>query len=99
MKASQPEAVKRSGKKLQVGTQSRSTACVRAGIERVLMGEIGEILVAKAWNSQRRGNIGKTQPSAPPPHLDFNTWLAPAVQSALVLGAAPHPHKFPRSTP
>lgn len=72
------EAVKRSGKKLQVGTQSRSTACVRAGIERVLQGEIGEILVAKAWNSQRRGNIGKTQPSAPPPHLDFDTWLGPA---------------------
>jgi predicted dehydrogenase len=72
------EAVKRSGKKLQVGTQSRSTACVRAGIERVLKGEIGEILVAKAWNSQRRGNIGKTQPSAPPPHLDFDTWLGPA---------------------
>lgn len=31
--------------------------------------------------------------------LDFNAWLAPAVQSALVLGAAPHPNKIPRSTP
>jgi predicted dehydrogenase len=72
------EAVKRSGKLLQVGTQSRSTECVRAGIERVLGGEIGEVLVAKAWNSQRRGNIGKTQPSDPPPHLDYDTWCGPA---------------------
>lgn len=72
------EAVQRSGKTLQVGTQSRSTECVRAGIERLQNGEIGEILVAKAWNSQRRGSIGHTQPGTPPDHLDFDTWLGPA---------------------
>ncbi len=72
------EAVQRSGKKLQVGTQSRSTGFVREGIDHILKGEIGEILVAKAWNSQRRGSIGKTQPTAPPAHLDFDTWQGPA---------------------
>ena len=72
------EAVARSGKKLQVGTQSRSTPCVMAGIERVLKGDIGEVLVAKAWNSQRRGSIGKTQPSDPPKTLDFDNWTGPA---------------------
>jgi predicted dehydrogenase len=72
------EAVRRSGKLLQVGTQSRSTACVREGIRRVHDGEIGEVLVAKAWNSQRRGSIGKTQPSQPPAQLDFDLWLGPA---------------------
>ena len=72
------EAVARSGKKLQVGTQSRSTPCVMAGIERVLKGDIGEVLVAKAWNSQRRGSIGKTQPSDPPQTLDFDNWTGPA---------------------
>jgi predicted dehydrogenase len=51
------DAVKRSGKRLQVGTQSRSTAFVQEGIERLHKGEIGEILVAKAWNSQRRFQI------------------------------------------
>jgi predicted dehydrogenase len=76
------DAVKRSGKRLQVGTQSRSTDCVREGIERVLKGEIGEILVAKAWNSQRRGTIGKTQATTPPPHLDFDGWLGPAPEVA-----------------
>lgn len=76
------EAVERSGKTLQVGTQSRSTECVRAGIQRIQNGEIGEILVAKAWNSQRRGSIGHTQPGTPPDHLDFDTWLGPAPRVA-----------------
>lgn len=72
------EAVERSGKHLQVGTQSRSTDCVREAIQRVHEGEIGEVLVAKAWNSQLRGNIGHTQPSPPPPELDFDLWVGPA---------------------
>jgi predicted dehydrogenase len=76
------EAVQRSGKRLQVGTQSRSTDCVREGIERIRNGEIGEILVVKAWNSQRRGSIGKAQPGSPPPHLDFDAWLGPAPEVA-----------------
>lgn len=71
------DAVKRSGKLLQVGTQSRSTAIVQEAMQRVLEGEIGDILVAKAWNSQRRGSIGKTKPSQPPAHLDYDLWLGP----------------------
>ncbi|MFO0975228.1 MAG: Gfo/Idh/MocA family oxidoreductase [Planctomycetaceae bacterium] len=72
------DAVKRTGLRLQVGTQSRSTDCVRDGIERIRRGDIGEILVAKAWNSQKRGSIGKSEPGTPPAHLDFDTWLGPA---------------------
>jgi predicted dehydrogenase len=72
------EAVRRSGKHLQVGTQSRSTAVVRDAIERVRGGAIGEILVAKAWNSQRRRSIGKSRPSQPPPRLDYDLWIGPA---------------------
>lgn len=72
------EAVKRSGKLLQVGTQSRSTACVQEAMTRIKEGEIGDILVAKAWNSQRRRSIGKTKPSKPPAHLDFDQWVGPA---------------------
>lgn len=72
------QAVQRSGKRLQVGTQSRSTECVKNGLKRIQNGEIGEILVAKAWNSQRRGSIGKSQPGTPPTTLNFDTWLGPA---------------------
>jgi predicted dehydrogenase len=72
------EAAKRSGKWLQVGTQSRSTPFVREAIERLRRGEVGEILVAKAWNSQRRGDIGKAQAAQPPDHLDYDLWVGPA---------------------
>lgn len=72
------QAVQRTGRVLQVGTQSRSTPTVIAGIQRVLNGEIGEVLVAKAWNSQRRGSIGKSQPGKPPAYLDYDLWLGPA---------------------
>ena len=72
------DAVQRSGKQLQVGTQSRSTAVVREAMERLHQGEIGDVLVAKAWNSQLRRSIGKTKPTAPPAHLDFDLWVGPA---------------------
>lgn len=72
------DAVARSGKHLQVGTQSRSTAVVRDAMDRIRGGAIGDVLVAKAWNSQRRGSIGKVAPSQPPPNLDFDLWVGPA---------------------
>jgi predicted dehydrogenase len=72
------DAVARSGKVLQVGTQSRSGEVVRDAIRRVHEGRIGDVLVAKAWNSQKRRDIGKTASSAPPTSLDFDLWLGPA---------------------
>jgi predicted dehydrogenase len=72
------DAVRRSGKCLQVGTQSRSTPCVQEAMTRLREGEIGAILVAKAWNSQLRRSIGTTKPADPPKHLDFDLWLGPA---------------------
>ncbi len=71
-------AVQRSGRVLQVGTQSRSAPFLQEAIQRLREGEIGEVLVAKAWNSQRRGSIGKTEPSQPPAYLDFDLWVGPA---------------------
>ena len=75
------KAVARTGKCLQVGTQSRSTPVIQEAMGRLQRGEIGEVLVAKAWNSQLRRSIGKTQPSPPPAYLDYDLWLgaAPAV--------------------
>ena len=40
-------------------------------------GAIGEILVAKAWNSQRRQNIGHKKPSEPPAGFDYDLWVGP----------------------
>jgi predicted dehydrogenase len=51
---------------------------VAAGIARLRQGAIGQVLVAKAWNSQRRGSIGKESPGDPPAELDYPNWLGPA---------------------
>lgn len=72
------EAARRTGKLLQVGTQSRSTETVAEAMARLHSGAIGEILAAKAWNSQKRANIGKAKPEPPPRELDFDTWCGPA---------------------
>ena len=72
------DAVERSGKLLQVGTQSRSAPAVQEAMDRLKAGDIGEILVAKAWTSQLRRTIGKTKPGDPPQPLDFDLWVGPA---------------------
>jgi predicted dehydrogenase len=72
------EAARRNRRVVQVGTQSRSTKHVIEAVKALRDGIIGEVLVAKAWNSQRRGSIGRQQPSEPPSHLDFDLWLGPA---------------------
>src|SRR5207237_7270147 len=41
-------------------------------------GAIGEVLVSKAGNSRRRADIGRRQPSQPPAHVDYDTWVGPA---------------------
>jgi predicted dehydrogenase len=72
------EAARRAGRVVQVGTQSRSTEHVMRAVQRLREGAIGEVLVAKAWNSQLRRSIGHAKPSKPPAYLDFDLWLGPA---------------------
>jgi len=72
------EASKRNKKVVQVGTQRRSSEMAKQGIQALRDGAIGEVLVAKVWNSQLRSNIGKAKPSDPPAHLDFDLWVGPA---------------------
>lgn len=71
-------AAQRSGRKVQVGMQSRSSAHVHEAMAAIQAGEIGQVLVAKAWNSQLRRSIGHASPSEPPPHLNYDLWLGPA---------------------
>lgn len=63
---------------VQHGTQSRSSEQIAGAIQLVRDGLIGEVLMCKAWNVQRRRNIGHAKPSSPPPHVDYDTWVGPA---------------------
>ena len=71
------EAAARNKVAMQVGTQSRSTGHIRQIIEKLRSGIIGDVLVAKAWNSQRRANQGHKPTSEPPAELDYDLWLGP----------------------
>jgi predicted dehydrogenase len=72
------EAARRNKVVMQVGTQGRSTPHVKEAFEYLRSGELGEILAAKAWNSQLRANIGRKQPGQAPAEVDYDTWVGPA---------------------
>ncbi|WP_425399434.1 Gfo/Idh/MocA family protein [Aeoliella sp.] len=72
------QAAETSGVVAQHGTQQRSREFTRDAIQRLHEGVIGEVLVAKAWNIQRRGSIGHQNPSTPPATIDYDTWVGPA---------------------
>lgn len=72
------EAARRTKRVVQVGTQSRSSPTIQKAMSLLREGAIGDVLVAKAWNSQRRGNIGHQKPSDPPDGLDWDLFVGPA---------------------
>ena len=72
------EAARRNKVVVQHGTQQRSGELIAGAIQMLREGVIGEVLAAKAWNIQRRGNIGHEQPSEPPAGVDYDLWVGPA---------------------
>ncbi|MFQ6133292.1 MAG: Gfo/Idh/MocA family oxidoreductase [Armatimonadota bacterium] len=71
-------AARRYDRVVQHGTQSRSSELVVGAVQMLRDGIIGDVLVAKAWNVQRRRNIGHHRPTDPPPGVDYDTWVGPA---------------------
>lgn len=72
------EASRRHNRVVQVGTQARNSVHVRRAMDLIRDGAIGDVLVSKAWDSQKRRNIGHGKRAAPPAHLDYDLWLGPA---------------------
>jgi len=73
------EAVKQHDKQVfQHGTQARSSVGFKHAIRLLREGIIGDILIAKCWNWQRRKDIGHLKPSDPPQGVDYDTWVGPA---------------------
>lgn len=72
------EAARRRKRVVQHGTQSRSTQLIADGMQMLREGIIGDVLVAKAWNVQRRANIGRRKPGKPPSGVDYDQWVGPA---------------------
>jgi predicted dehydrogenase len=79
---------------IQVGTQARSTPTVKAAIDRIKGGAIGDVLAAKAWNSQLRRNLGKVQATKPPDHLDYELWQGPVPEAPFFSNRVPSMWRF-----
>ncbi|MEM7010169.1 MAG: Gfo/Idh/MocA family oxidoreductase [Verrucomicrobiota bacterium] len=72
------EAARTHDRVVQVGTQARNSVHVRRAMQLMADGAIGDVLVAKAWNSQKRRDIGHGEAIPVPEHLDYDLWLGPA---------------------
>lgn len=72
------ESTRRTKRVLQHGTQFRSDPTALAVIAAIRSGLIGDVLMAKAWNVQRRNSIGHEQPTMPPPRVNYDQWVGPA---------------------
>lgn len=71
-------AARRYNRVVQHGTQSRSSEMIAGAVQMLREGVIGNVLAAKAWNIQRRKNIGQAQPSEARPTVDYDMWVGPA---------------------
>ncbi len=72
------DAAQQNGRMVAHGTQARSNPGFQEAIKLLRDGVIGEVLIAKCWNWQRRKNIGHGTPSDPPPGVDYDAWVGPA---------------------
>jgi predicted dehydrogenase len=73
------QASQRNKTHVQHGTQSRSTPMMIEAVQMLREGAIGEVLVAKCWNIQRRNGVGRGMDTDPPAGLDYDNWVGPAL--------------------
>ena len=71
------DAARRNKRIVQVGTQSRSRPSTLEAMEIVKSGQIGDVIMAKAWDVQLRDDIGHKENSPVPDGVDYDTWLGP----------------------
>ncbi len=75
-------AAAENNKCVQHGTQRRSVASFMAVAKALRAGIVGKVLMAKAINHQRRREIGRAKPTAPPAGVNYDLWQGPAPKHA-----------------
>lgn len=72
------DAARRNKRVVQHGTNMRTYSLIAGAVQMLREGRIGDVLMAKAWNVQRRKNIGHRRPSPVPDGVDYDMWVGPA---------------------
>ena len=60
------QALRKHGRIVQLGTQARTNPHMLQAMKFISTGQLGRVLVAKAWESARQGSIGRPADSLPP---------------------------------
>jgi predicted dehydrogenase len=71
-------AARKHSRQVQVDTQRRSSASMKAMVDFLQSGGVGKLHFARSWITSRRENIGHTADEATPPGVDYDLWLGPA---------------------
>jgi predicted dehydrogenase len=72
------DAVRRTKRIVQVGTQHRSADHIAEAAKMVQGGKIGEVRFVRVWNYMSRMGSAPVPDSAPPADLNWDAWLGPA---------------------
>ena len=73
------EVARKTGRMVQVGSQSRSTAHKMRAMQMIKDGAIGKVYLAKGLCYKRRKSIGRApELDSPPPGVDWDQFLGPA---------------------
>jgi predicted dehydrogenase len=72
------QAVRQSGRVLQMGAQRRSFPNMQRAVAEIHGGVIGRAYAAKAWYANKRASIGRGRPAPVPGWLDYDLWQGPA---------------------
>jgi predicted dehydrogenase len=72
------EAVRKSGRVLQMGNQRRSFPNIQQAIKEIHDGIIGRAYYGHAWYDNARASIGHGKPAPVPAWLDYELWQGPA---------------------
>ena len=84
------EAARKHDRVVQVGTQRRSSASIRAAIESLRSGEIGRVYSSRATFASTRGSIGTGKPAEVPEFLDYDLWQGPAPRTPYIDNRIPY---------
>ena len=68
----------KSGLKVQMGNQTRSSVSLNKVVKEIHDGLIGDAYAGKAWYAATRGPIGEHEPAPVPEWLDWELWQGPA---------------------
>jgi len=71
------DAARRNQRIVQMGIQSRSRPVTQRFVEYIHSGKLGKTLMAKVWNVQMRGNIGRKADEPVPAGVDYDIWTGP----------------------